>query len=257
MITLLSPAKKISKDCSALSENYKEPQFLDKAKILVDRLKRLDLLDYMSLMNISESLAMLNWERMQNWDTDFKSYNSREAIYSFAGDTYTGLDASSLTEKNLLFADSNIRILSGLYGILRPLDLIKPYRLEMGTKFGSENSRNLYEFWDETLENSIIEDLKNHKSQTVINCASIEYFKSVKKIDLKAKIITPQFKDWKNGKFKIISFYAKKARGMMARFIIKNKLVDEGDILDFNYGGYSFDESTSTPSEPVFTRNQN
>lgn len=256
MITILSPAKKISKDCSAVTKSYHVPEFLDNSKVLVDSLKTLDPLDYMSLMSISEPLAKLNWERMQQWTSNFNSHNSREAIYSFNGDTYSGFDVDSLSNKDIQFADSNVRILSGLYGLLKPLDLIMPYRLEMGTKFKNIKGENLYEYWGSSLGEKICKELESHKSQIIINCASIEYFKSVKLEAGRIKVITPQFKDWKNGKLKIISFYAKKARGMMARFIVKNKIENKNDILKFNLGGYKYQPSLSSPLDPVFTRNQ-
>ncbi|MGY8764356.1 MAG: peroxide stress protein YaaA [Fidelibacterota bacterium] len=255
MITLLSPAKKLSKDCFAQTKYYKKPQFLDKSKYLVESLKKLDPLEYMSLMNISESLAILNWERMQSWGIDFKPNNSREAIFSFSGDTYTGLDANSLSSEDVNYSDSNIRILSGLYGILKPLDLVMPYRLEMGTKLVNKHGKNLYEYWNNILTDSINDDLKSHETKTIINCASLEYFKSIKRKKLNAKVVTPQFKDWKNGELKIISFFAKKARGMMARFIIINRIENENDIHNFNLGGYNYESKLSTPLEPVFTRN--
>ena len=256
MITVLSPAKKLSKECFSLTETEQKPQFLDRSENLVNSLKKLDPTDYMGLMSISESLAMLNWERMQKWNSDFNKNNSREAIYSFAGDTYSGLDAQTLNNKDIKFADSNIRILSGLYGLLRPLDLIMPYRLEMGTKFSNEIGSNLYAYWDSLIASSIHNDLKNHYSKYIINCASLEYFKSVNLKNNNLNVITPQFKDWKNGKLKIISFYAKKARGMMARYIITNRIENEADILKFDLGGYKFEATLSTPDEPVFTRNQ-
>ena len=256
MITILSPAKKLSKDCFSVTKDYHLPEFLDISSVLVERLKNLDPLDYMSLMSISETLATLNWERMQRWTPNFNSKNAREAIYSFKGDTYSGFDVDSLSNKDLAFADSNVRILSGLYGILKPLDLIMPYRLEMGTKFENAKGKNLYEYWGNLLAEKICKDLQSHRSQIIINCASLEYFKSVKLEVDTVKVITPQFKDWKNGKLKIISFYAKKARGMLARFIVKNKIKNKNDILKFNLGGYKYQPSLSSPLEPVFTRDQ-
>lgn len=256
MITLLSPAKKISKDCFSVTGRLQLPEFLDNSQILVNNLKNLDPSDYMSIMNISESLATLNWERMQKWNSNFNSKNSREAIYSFEGDTYSGFDVGSLKNEDIQFADSNIRILSGLYGLLKPLDLIKPYRLEMGTKFENEKGKNLYDYWGNQLSERIREDLKGHKAKVIINCASIEYFKSVKIKSNTIPIITPQFKEWKNGSLKMISFFAKKARGMMARYIVQNKIENKNDILKFNLGGYKYQPSLSSSLDPVFTRDQ-
>ena len=256
MLTVLSPAKKLSKDCFVKSDRYQKPQFLEESKDLVSRLKKMTPPELMSLMTISENLAELNWERMQKWNEVFNPKNSREAIFSFMGDTYSGLDADSLTDRDLEFAQKNIRILSGLYGILRPLDLMKPYRLEMGTTFANEKGKNLYEYWDDSLAKSIKKDLRNHRENIVINCASLEYFKAIDYPSLNADIITPHFKDMKNGQYKMISFYAKKARGMMARFIIQNQIESVDDILAFDLGGYSYNASLSVPNQPCFTRSQ-
>ena len=177
-------------------------------------------------------------------------------FFSFKGDTYSGLDADSLSDQDLNFAQKNIRILSGLYGILRPLDLMKPYRLEMGTNFENNKGKNLYKYWDDSLAINIKKDLKNHNERVVINCASLEYFKAIDRSSLDADVVTPQFKDMKNGQFKMISFYAKKARGMMARFIIQNRIESVNDILSFNLGGYNYNASLSLPNQPVFTRSQ-
>ena len=179
-----------------------------------------------------------------------------ESAYCFLGDTYTGLDAESLDENDMDFAQKHTRILSGLYGILRPLDLMMPYRLEMGTRLKNKVGKDLYEYWGDTLSSSLSEELKNHQHNVVINCASIEYFRSIDRPSLSAKVITPQFKEYKNGKLKMISFFAKRARGMMARYIIQNKINEGKDILSFNLGGYSYDPSISSPTSPVFTRTQ-
>ena len=213
-------------------------------------------LDLMSLMGISENLAELNWQRLQQWNETFEPENSREAIFSFMGDTYSGLNAESLTAQDLNFAQNNIRILSGLYGVLRPLDLMKPYRLEMGTKFANARGKNLYDYWEDSLSNHIKKELIGHKENIVLNCASLEYFKVIDRPSLDINVITPQFKDMKNGQYKMISFFAKKARGMMARFIIQNRIENVNDIHTFDLGGYSYNKSLSTPNQPVFTRSQ-
>ena len=210
----------------------------------------------MSLMGISENLAILNWERMQNWNRSLRPDSSMESAYCFLGDTYTGLDAESLDDNDMDFAQKHTRILSGLYGILRPLDLMMPYRLEMGTKLKNKVGKDLYEYWGDTLSSSISEELSNHQHNVVINCASVEYFRSIDRPSLNAEVITPQFKEYKNGKLKMISFFAKRARGMMARYIIQNKINEGKDILSFNLGGYSYDPSISSPASPVFTRTQ-
>ena len=256
MLTVLSPAKKLSNECYSDTESPQPPQFLNQSEELVAQLKQMDPVDLMSLMGISENLATLNWERMKSWNKSFKPDNSREAVYSFQGDTYIGLDAETLGSDDLQFAQDNIRILSGLYGILRPLDLMMPYRLEMGTKLKNRLGNNLYEYWNDRLAHSFNKELNSHARNIVINCASVEYFKSIDRPALGAKVITPQFKEIKEGKLRMISFFAKKARGMMARFIIQNRIENEKDILAFNLGGYTFDYSLSTPLEPVFTRPQ-
>ena len=224
-------------------------------KNLVNKIKEFDPPKLQLLMGISEKLSELNWERYQSWSGSVETEESREAIFTFMGDTYTGLDAFTLSANDIIFAQDNTRILSGLYGILKPLDLIQPYRLEMGTKLENESGKNLYFFWNNTLSNSINQELKVHKNSSIINCASIEYFKSINNPDLQAStVITPQFKEIKNGKNRMISFYAKKARGMMARYIIQNRIEDPKDILSFNLGGYSYNKSLSTELDPVFTR---
>ena len=256
MITVLSPAKKLSKECIKKTENYNMPRFLDQSSELVSQLKGMEPGDLMSLMGISENLAIMNWERMQNWNRSLQPESSMESAYCFLGDTYTGLDAESLNDNDMNFAQKHTRILSGLYGILRPLDLMMPYRLEMGTKLKNKVGKDLYEYWGDTLSNSISEELSNHQHNVVINCASIEYFRSIDRPSLNAEVITPQFKEYKNGKLKMVSFFAKRARGMMARYIIQNKINDGKDILSFNLGGYSYDPSISSTASPVFTRTQ-
>lgn len=254
MLTILSPAKKLSKDCSALTKHNYLPRFLDKSQELINSLKNMEPKDLESLMGISENLAVLNWERFQGWKKCFKPEESMEAVYQFLGDTYTGLDAITLTGGDIAFAQKNTRILSGLYGVLRPLDLIMPYRLEMGTKLKNKVGNNLYDYWGDTLIESINQELESHNCNILVNCASVEYFKSIDRPLLNAEVITPQFKEIKNGQLKMISFYAKRARGMMARFIIQNQIENKNEIRAFNFGGYRWDSSLSTPLIPVFTR---
>ena len=256
MITVVSPAKKLSKECKANTSFFCKPEFLKESHDLIKQLKVLSPSDLESLMGISEKLAILNWERIQNWNPNFTSESTREAMYSFKGDTYVGLDAESLDQNEIIFAQDHLRILSGLYGILRPLDLIMPYRLEMGTRLENNLGNNLYDYWGEKLSSSLNNELKNHSQKIIINCASVEYFKSIDNLKLKAKVITPVFKEIKMGKPKIISFFAKKARGMMARYIIQNQINHEIDILNFKLDGYQYDSQLSTDSEPVFTRSQ-
>ena len=256
MITVLSPAKKLSPECNSNGSAYTKPVFLDQSENLVEILKSYDPVGLQSLMGISQNLSELNWERYQSWTSNFSPDIAREAVYSFKGDTYTGLDADSLAEKDIIFAQDNVRILSGLYGVLKPLDLMLPYRLEMGTRLENKNGKNLYEFWGDSLSEIISRELDTHKDKALINCASNEYFKSISNEFLEASVITPEFKEIKNGTIKMISFYAKKARGMMARYIIENRIDDVEDILSFNLDGYSYDSALSTESKPVFTRSQ-
>ena len=256
MITVLSPAKKLSKECNAQNTTSTLPEFLNDSKHLVSILKDSKPGDLQSLMSISENLSILNWERYQNWEIPFKKSQSRQAVFTFQGDTYSGLNVDLLNEKDLSFAQNHTRILSGLYGVLKPFDLMMPYRLEMGTKLKNKLGNNLYEFWSKKLSSSLSNELKDHKEKTIINCASVEYFKSIDNEGLNASVITPIFKDIKNGKPRIISFFAKKARGMMARYIIQNQINKPDDIINFNLDGYSYDSSLSTPFEPVFTRAQ-
>ena len=256
MITVLSPAKKLSPECVANGSAYTRPVFLDQSKDLVTILKSLDPIGLQSLMGISQNLSELNWERFQSWTSDFSPETSRQAAYSFKGDTYNGLDADTLSEKDMIFSQDRVRILSGLYGLLKPLDLMLPYRLEMGTKLDNKKGKNLYEFWGNSISEIITQDLATHKDKTVLNCASNEYFKSINNSSLNANIVTPEFKEIKNGKTRMISFFAKKARGMMARFVIENRIEDTSSILDFNMAGYKYDPSLSEQLKPVFTRKQ-
>ena len=256
MITILSPAKKLSKDCFEHEYDSTQPEHLKYSEKLISILKSFEPPTLMEVMGISENLSLLNWERFQNWETPFSSNNSRQAIFTFQGDTYAGLDADTLSENEILFAQKHSRILSGLYGLLKPLDLIMPYRLEMGTKLKNDSGENLYAFWGDELSKSLSLELKSHDEKFIVNCASVEYFKSVNNEALTTEIISPIFKEIKNGKVRIISIFAKKARGMMARFIIKNQINNPNDILHFNYGGYTYDKSLSSIKSPVFTRQQ-
>ena len=256
MITVLSPAKKLSTDCSAKGSAYTKPVFLEDSDRLVSILKDYKPDQLQTLMGISQNLSELNWERFQSWTSDYAPSISREAFFSFKGDTYTGLNAESLSGQDVIFAQDNVRILSGLYGVLKPLDLMLPYRLEMGTKLHNSRGKNLYDFWGSSIAMNISNELKGHKQKVIINCASNEYFKSIGDQFVEEAVITPEFKEIKNDTIKMISFYAKKARGMMARYIIDNRIDSSEEILSFNLDGYSFNPSLSSKMKPVFTRNQ-
>ncbi len=254
MLLVISPAKNLDYETPAKTKQKSEPDFLEDAQELIDDLRELAPQDISKLMSISDKLGVLNYDRYQQWTTPFTEDNAKQAVLAFNGDVYTGLDANSFKADEYKFAQKHLRILSGLYGLLRPLDLMQPYRLEMGTKFANQRGKDLYQFWGETITEALNKQLKTVKSETLINLASNEYFKSVKAKSLNAEIITPVFKDWKGDKFKIISFYAKKARGLMAAYIIKNKLTDAEQIKGFDSEGYSFNEAMSTSKEWVFTR---
>lgn len=252
MIIVISPAKTLDFDTPAVVDTATQPQFLQQSQQLIDQLKPLTATDIASLMNLSDKLAGLNMARFQSWSQPFNADNAKQAVLAFKGDVYTGLDAENLTAPQLDFAQQHLRILSGLYGVLKPLDLIQPYRLEMGTKFSNNSGKDLYAFWGEQLLNSIQDELGDEG--VLINLASNEYFKAVKANQINNRIITPVFKDWKNGQYKIISFYAKKARGLMARYIIDNNCKTIEDIKGFNIDNYRFTENLSSETELVFTR---
>ena len=205
-------------------------------------------------MNISEKLAKLNYDRYRSWSLPFDVNNSRQALLAFKGDVYTGFNLESWKASDFNFAQNRLRILSGLYGILKPLDLIQAYRLEMGTALDNKRGKNLYDFWGKKLTNSINACIKETKSKALVNLASNEYANAIELKSINAEVITPTFKDYKNGKYKFISFYAKKARGMMADFIIQNKVREPSKLLSFNCGGYYYCPEQSSPNLPVFLR---
>lgn len=250
MHLLISPAKTLDMDKSNGVQKSTLSTFLDESALLIKDLKKLRSTDIQKLMNVSPKIAELNAERFSEWSLPFNKENAKVAIFAFKGDVYTGLDAESMSQEDINFAQGHISILSGLYGLLRPLDLMQAYRLEMGTKFKNQSGKNLYEFWG----NKITDELNEREQKCIINLASNEYFKAVNKKHLKADIITPIFKDEKNGTLKIISFYAKKARGLMSRFIINNRIKNHEEIKKFNLGGYAFMKNLSTDKEWVFTR---
>ena len=254
MIIVISPAKSLDFETPSKIKKYTTPQFLDRSEKLINKLRTLKPSALSKLMGISEKLADLNYERNMTWHTPFTPKNAKQAAFAFTGDVYTGLEVNSFTEKDIAFAQEHLRILSGLYGVLKPLDLIQPYRLEMGTKLQVNGSKNLYEFWDKDISNAINTELEKEKKPVLINLASNEYFKSVKPKLIKSKIITPEFKEFKGGKYKVVMVYAKKARGMMCNYIIKNKIKDPEKIKGFNMEGYAFDPKLSTENDWVFTR---
>ena len=251
MIMLLSPSKNMQ-DC-IYDDATSQPTFINEAQSIIKELNKMNISDIQKFMNISEKLASVNHERFKKWTLPFNKTNSSPAIYSFSGDVYEGLNAKSFSNSEIKFAQKNLYILSGLYGILKPLDLIQPYRLEMGRKLKIQSYNDLYNYWNDKIAH-YISDIKDN---IIINLASNEYFNVLDKEKISKKIISPIFKDEKNGKLKIISFYAKKARGLMANFIIKNKISDPSLIQNFNLNGYSYNEKLSDESNPVFTRSGN
>ena len=258
MISIVSPAKTLDYKSKILFKDYSISEHLSDSKSLMQGLKLFEAEDLSSLMGLSDKLASLNFERNMNWNAEKKPGDgARQAIYAFKGDVYAGIDTGSLNEQQIKFLDDHLRILSGLYGILKPLDLIEPHRLEMGTKFKNTKGKDLYEFWGEKIALSLAKSLESHKNRTVLNLASVEYFSSIKLSELRVPVFSPIFKDYKNGKYKIISFYAKKARGLMVRYIALNKIDKPEEILGFNLEGYSYSKKDSSQFSPVFLRKQN
>ena len=254
MLTVISPAKKLDYSSPVNSATHTQPALLEHSQELLAGLKTLSPKDVCALMGLSDKLGALNYERFQEWQTPFTTDNARPAVLAFKGDVYQGLDAQSMTDKQLNWAQDNLRILSGLYGLLRPLDLMQPYRLEMGTKFANDRGVDLYQFWGDIITSEINILLTESSDAVLLNLASNEYFKSVQAKDIQGRIITPVFMDKKTDKFKIISFFAKKARGLMSAFIIKNKITNVEDIKKFDDDGYSYNSAMSEGDKWVFTR---
>jgi len=253
MKILLSPAKTLEMERELPTKISSQPLFLDDIQTVQQVMKNVSAQKLGTLMHISENLARLNYERFQEFKQDFNHQNARQAIYAFAGDVYTGLDAYTLNDRHLDYLQNNVRILSGLYGYLRPLDLMQPYRPEMGTGVAIGNDKNLYQFWKEKVTARLNKELV--QDELVVNLASTEYFKVVDTKKLNATLISPVFKDFKNDKLKVISFFAKKARGTMARYLVENKANALEDILRFKESGYAYStEHTLKDSEPVFIR---
>ncbi len=256
MLLVISPAKNLDYETPAKTKQSTNPDFLDESQLLIEELRQLAPQDISKLMSISDKLGVLNYDRFQQWSQPFTADNAKQAVLAFNGDVYTGLDANSFKADDFKFAQKHLRILSGLYGLLRPLDLMQPYRLEMGTKFANQRGSNLYDFWGDTITEALNQQLTSLKSDVLVNLASNEYFKSVKPKSLNAEIITPVFKDWKGDKYKIISFYAKKARGLMCAYAIHNRITNAEDLKGFDLEGYAYNEGMSSAREWVFTRQQ-
>lgn len=256
MLVVVSPAKNLDFETDVPVKKFTQPAMLEAAEVLVKRCRKLTPADLSSLMKISDKLATLNANRFDSFSTPFTEDNARQAIFAFNGDVYSGLDAYTLKQTELEYAQTHLRILSGLYGLLRPLDLMQPYRLEMGTKLDNSKGKNLYEYWGNDITNGLNKALAAQGDNVLINLASTEYFKSVKPKSLDGMIVTPHFKDMKNGQYKIISFFAKKARGLMARYIIENQVEDVAGLKAFDVDGYQFSAEQSSDTDLVFLRNQ-
>ena len=252
MKIVVSPAKSLNFESPLPIQNYTESLFLKDAETIQKTLKKKKPKQLMELMDISEKLADLNWERNQNWSLPFSPENARPAVFAFDGDVYTGLDAYTIQIDKFPILEDKLRILSGLYGVLKPLDLMQPYRLEMGTSLPIGTKKNLYEFWKKKVTASLNSELQ--ENELFINLASNEYFSAVDTKTLKVSVITPEFKDYKDGKLKMISFFAKKARGLMVRYIIDTNAETIEDLKQFNYDGYAFDANLSKGTTLVFTR---
>jgi len=254
MFIVISPAKKLDMDAPAPVSTHTQPKLLPYAQQLMDGLREKDSFDIAELMKLSMKLADLNVTRYQTWQTPFTLDNAKQALWAFRGDVYQSMDADSFDEADIDFAQAHLGILSGLYGILRPLDLMQAYRLEMGTKFNNTHGKDLYAFWGDIITEQLNTALEIQGDNILINLASQEYFKSVRVAKLNAEIITPVFKEHKNGQYKVIGIYAKRARGLMSRYIIQNHLNSPDDLRSFDVGGYNWNAELSDAKELVFTR---
>lgn len=256
MITLLSPAKKLNMDPADTDLEITRPRFEDDTRELAQVAKKQSVADLQKLMHLSENLATLNVDRFKAFNLDGQSNSAKPAGLAFDGDVYWGLEAKSLSDEILAYAQDHLRILSGLYGVLRPMDAIQPYRLEMGTKLGTKRGKNLYEFWDNKIAETLNADMAGHDDQTVVNLASNEYFKAVDKATLDKPIIEAKFLNIKDGQTRNLMYYAKFGRGLMARWIMENRVDKADGLKDFDLENYSFDKALSSETELVFTRPQ-
>ena len=257
MRIVISPAKTLDFDTPAKTKRHSQPQFLEESTELIEVLKKLSSTELQSMMSISEKLANLNAERFKSWQRPFTPENAKQALFAFQGDVYTGLDANTLDSKAITYLQKKLFILSGLYGLLRPLDLMQAYRLEMGTRLTTPKGNTLYQFWDNKITDALNTELSKEKNPTLINLASNEYSKAINTKQLNAEVITPVFKDYKNGQYKVISFLAKKARGAMVNFLATEEIKNTEDIKNFCADGYAYQKNLSNSSQWVFTRNVN
>ena len=256
MLIVLSPAKTLDFETPVSTSEYSQAALLSESELLIERCEQLSMQDIASLMKVSDKIAGLNVARFADWKLPLTPNNARQALFAFKGDVYTGLQAETLGSETLTYAQQHLRILSGLYGLLKPLDLMLAYRLEMGTKLDNLRGTNLYQFWGSLVTDAVNSALQEQGDPLLINLASNEYFKAVKKKELQGQIITPIFKDQKNGQYKVISFYAKKARGLMARYILENELTDIEELKKFSVDGYYFVPADSSATDLVFYRDE-
>lgn len=254
MLVVLSPAKSLDFETPSTFSVATQPDFLQQSQLLIERLRELSPLEISQLMGVSDKLAALNAARYAEWALPFTPENAKQALLAFNGDVYEGLDAASLSPTDLQFAQGHLRILSGLYGVLRPLDLMRPYRLEMGTRLPNLRGKNLYDFWGERITDALNSAATAVNAPVLVNLASEEYFKAVKPNALAVPVIQPVFEDWSGGKFKVVSFYAKRARGLMARFVVTGRLDKPAALQDFSAEGYAFSQDASDDSRWVFRR---
>jgi cytoplasmic iron level regulating protein YaaA (DUF328/UPF0246 family) len=254
MLMVISPAKTLDYETPSVTPVFTQPEHLDHAQELIEQLREFSPAQIADLMHLSDKLAGLNVARFGSWERPFNPSNAKQALLAFKGDVYTGLHAEDFSEADFDFAQRHLRMLSGLYGVLRPLDLMQPYRLEMGTKLANPRGNNLYDFWGERISGWLNEALAAQGDEVLLNLASNEYFSAVKRKALNARVINTEFKDQKNGQYKIISFYAKKARGLMARYVIKERLTNPEGLKDFTYEGYRYSAENSKSDTLVFLR---
>ncbi|MGI3746428.1 MAG: peroxide stress protein YaaA [Janthinobacterium lividum] len=256
MLMVISPAKTLDFETPPTTKRYTQPQFLDHSQELISQLRDLTPAQIGELMHLSDKLSGLNAARFGSWNPAFTPENAKQALLAFKGDVYTGLDADTLSGPELTYAQKHLRMLSGLYGLLRPLDLMQPYRLEMGTKLANARGKDLYAFWGDRISEWLNEALKEQGDDVLLNLASNEYFSAVKRPALNARVIETEFRDQKNGQYKIISFYAKKARGMMARFVISERISKPKDLTQFDAHGYRYSKEQSSPDKLIFLRDE-
>jgi len=256
LIIVLSPAKRLDYETPACTDEFTEPRLLDQSAQLVARLRELSPAAIASLMSLSDPLAALNHARYADWQPPFTPENSKQAVLAFAGDVYEGLEAATLPAKGMDWLQAHVRILSGLYGLLRPLDLMQAYRLEMGTKLSTDRGRDLYAFWGDRIADLLAADLEARRAKTLVNLASEEYFKSVRTERLGVPVVQPVFEEWKGGRYKVVSFFAKRARGLMARYAAELRLSEAEALQAFDVDGYAFAEDVSDERRWVFRRRQ-